>query len=292
MKLRNVMVWGVLLLVAGLAGGLGARAQGARAQGSHSVHLPLILSSPPGPTIHYFRANVEIADPGDTIQLEWASTGGVSASLWRINRGGPIAEIWDVAPTGAFTYTISTTEREYVQFSLYVADAEGDSNGAGLTIPLTCPDTWFFSPAPDGCPGAPAVFSDGAEQPFESGYMLWVEEVVAGGGPGIYVLYDDEIVSPRWNFYPDTWEEGDPLCDVGQPPPGLYQPQRGFGKLWCDEPGVRDRLGWATEPETGYETAVQRDSAPKYSTFYVRAADGNVWKLLPERSGWEKIIVE
>ncbi|MFO7540600.1 MAG: hypothetical protein R6X32_21395 [Chloroflexota bacterium] len=39
-------------------------------------------------------------------------------------------------------------------------------------------------------------------------------------------------------------------------------------------------------------TAVQYDAALKYTTLYVRAADGNVWKLLPERSGWEKIMVD
>jgi hypothetical protein len=37
---------------------------------------------------------------------------------------------------------------------------------------------------------------------------------------------------------------------------------------------------------------VQFTSSPKYATTYIRAADGNVWKLLPERSGWEKIIVD
>lgn len=287
MKHRSLIVWGMLLVVVALAG-----AWGARAQGDHTTYLPLITSSPSGPTIHFFRANVEIAGPGDTIQLEWASTGGDSASLWRISRGGPIAEFWDVSPTGTFSYTISTAEREYVQFALYVSNAEGESSDADLSIPLTCPDTWFFSPAPDGCPGAPAHFADGAEQPFEAGYMVWVEDGWAEGQAGIYVLYDDEVFSPRWAFYADTWEEGEPLCNVGEVPPGLYQPERGFGNLWCEEQEVRARLGWATEPETGYETAVQRDSAPRYTTLYVRTADGNVWKLLPERSGWEKIIVD
>jgi hypothetical protein len=29
-----------------------------------------------------------------------------------------------------------------------------------------------------------------------------------------------------------------------------------------------------------------------YNTLYLRAADGRVWKLLPERSGWEKMGYE
>jgi hypothetical protein len=62
--------------------------------------------------------------------------------------------------------------------------------------------------------------------------------------------------------------------------------------VWCEEPTVRDRLGWGTAGEVGYETAVQNTSSPKYTTTYIRAADGNVWKLLPERSGWEKIVVD
>jgi hypothetical protein len=43
--------------------------------------------------------------------------------------------------------------------------------------------------------------------------------------------------------------------------------------------------------ESGYETAVQRTSN-SYSDTYIRAADANVWRLRPEFSGWEKIIVE
>ena len=41
------------------------------------------------------------------------------------------------------------------------------------------------------------------------------------------------------------------------PPWGYYQPVRGFGKAWRQEPGVRDRLGWATDTERGFSAAVQ-----------------------------------
>ncbi len=282
---RNAFVLSTLvLLVVALAGAWRVRAQEGR-----TVFLPIITSASSGlPVIHYFRANVDIADPGETIEMEWASSGGVEADLLRIERGGPIAEFWDVALSGTFTYTIPTHEREYVSFQLSVIGAEGHIAGAGLTILLTCPDSWFFEPAPEGCPGDPALFSRAAEQPFEHGLMVWIE-----GRDGIYVLFDDEVQSPRWSFYEDTWEEeeGEILCDRGPEPPGRSYPRRGFGKLWCNEPDLFDRLGWATSPEVGYDGVVQRDSAPKYTTLYVRAADGNVYKLLPERSGWERIIV-
>jgi hypothetical protein len=254
-------------------------------QTDYAVYLPLIVKPEPAPTILYFQADVEIADPGDTIHLEWESSGAVLGVLTRMSAGGPIAEFWNVEPSGTFTFAISPDFRNFISFMLYVENAAGAGVCQGLTLPLTCPDTWFFEPSPEGCPGMPPLYSDGAEQPFETGIMVWVEAQAL-----IYVLFDDDT-SPHWAIYPDTWEEGEPLCDAGDVPPGSYQPQRGFGKVWCDEPGVRDRLGWATETETAYETAVQRDSAPKYTTLYLRAADDNVWKLWPYQSGWEKIII-
>jgi hypothetical protein len=220
------------------------------------------------------------------VQLTWASVAATTAVLYRMEPGGPIAEWWDVAPSGTFTYTIGLSQRNFLSFALFVQDNEGLSAGQYRQIPLTCPDTWFFTPAPGGCPGGPALFAAGAEQPFERGFMVWVEAEAT-----ITVLFNDDQFSPRWAIYNDTWEEGDPLCDPGPVPPGRLQPQRGFGQVWCEQSDVQSRLGWATESESSYTTAVQSSSAPRYPTRYLRAADFNVWKLLPERSGWEKIIV-
>jgi hypothetical protein len=48
--------------------------------------------------------------------------------------------------------------------------------------------------------------------------------------------------------------------------------------------------GWALDHEIGgYQTAVQSTAYDRYNTLDVRAADGGVWKLLTERSGWEKL---
>lgn len=254
---------------------------------SYTLYLPVVVDQSDQPVILYFEANVPIADPGDTIWLSWDTFNVVTATLYRMSPGGPIVQFWEVAPMGTLSYTIGLHERNFVPFALAVANEAGVGLWQFLNLPLTCPDTWFFEPAPDGCPAGPPLYSAGAEQPFESGYMLWVGEQSL-----IYVLFDDDISSIRWAIYPDTWEEGEELCDPGQPPDGYQQPQRGFGKVWCEETGVQERLGWAVNNEVGYETAVQSTSSPKYTTQYIRAADGNVWKLWPERSGWEKILTE
>ena len=61
----------------------------------------------------------------------------------------------------------------------------------------------------------------------------------------------------RYKSYTDTWAEGQPETAGLTPPPGKLEPKRGFGKIWRDEPGVRDALGWATMPERGDRATLQ-----------------------------------
>ncbi|MFQ5436691.1 MAG: hypothetical protein ACE5FD_17675, partial [Anaerolineae bacterium] len=238
---------------------------------------PTATSTPiPGsPIIHFFRASTDPADPGDTIQLKWQISDADSINIYHLERGGPMGEPhWEVAASAAVTYTIRVGERESTSFILFAANAAGGSQ-ATVTIALTCPDEWFFTPAPEGCPAGPPLFSDAAAQPFEHGLMIWVKEMDA-----IIVLFDDGR-SPHWRMFSDNWNEGDPVDDPAiQPPSGLYQPVRGFGLVWRQETGVRDRLGWGAEIELAYGTAVQRNSPPKYPTIYVLAQNGGVWALL------------
>ena len=251
---------------------------------SHA-YLPSILRDyPPGPVIHTFRANVDIADPGDIILLEWESSRATGAILYHLLPTGQFGNFWTVEPSASMPYEIPETWRNFEHFLLRVNDDEGQWVQAYLNIPLTCPDTWFFEPAPGECPAAPPLFGPGAEQSFEHGLMLWV-----GAQDTIAVLFDDGGI-PKWRMVVDQWDEGEPVDDPSIiPPPGLYQPARGFGLVWREESGVRERLGWATIPEQSYETAVQRTSRWKYNDIYIRALDGGVWRLLPEGSGWEHI---
>ncbi len=104
-----------------------------------------------------------------------------------------------------------------------------------------------------GLPTASAATAPGATQAFERGRMIW-----RGDTSRIYVLCGGEQAGPAVYDFPDTWDAGQDPGGGPAPPPGLFLPQRGFGKLWRDTPAVRDCLGYAlTAEETGYTLQAQ-----------------------------------
>jgi len=94
-----------------------------------------------------------------------------------------------------------------------------------------------------GCPVELEKSIWSAEETFIGGYMFWRSDLLL-----IYALYSDGT----WQSFADTWDESQMESDPTiEPPPGYLQPKRGFGKVWREQPGVRDKLSWATTPERG-----------------------------------------
>jgi hypothetical protein len=114
-------------------------------------------------------------------------------------------------------------------------------------VPLDGQFTVLFDPGALGCPAAPTAIVWAAYERFERGAMLWRSDTNL-----TYILYNDGT----WELSNLAWD-GREIPTRGEPPPGLYRPERGFGYVW----GVRDdvfaRLGWATMPEKGFCAAVQ-----------------------------------
>lgn len=116
-----------------------------------------------------------------------------------------------------------------------------------------------------GCPVGQAITTSAAWQPFETGLMLWRQDTNL-----IYIL-----TTNRTNFMGDTWRQDiDPAFDSTiQPPADLFQPVRGFGKIWREQPAIREALGWATAEEQGFSAIIQpftnglawRDEAGEFS---------------------------
>ncbi len=118
-----------------------------------------------------------------------------------------------------------------------------------LMTPVAEPDNGP-TPLPDGFPPITNAEVQVAEQVFEGGRMFWVQPVNQ-----IWVMVVTEEGNGQWLVYEDNFDESvDPATDPALVPPedGLIQPERGFGKLWRENPEVRDALGWAVTPEFGY----------------------------------------
>jgi hypothetical protein len=116
----------------------------------------------------------------------------------------------------------------------------------------------FNRQQPLGCPlpGEDYSYTEAATARFERGQMYWVNQ--RGGRSLIHVIYYNADGTLSHQVFNDTWQEGEDPVDTGlEPPEGLYEPRRGFGKVWREQPGVADRIGWALEHERAVRASYQ-----------------------------------
>jgi hypothetical protein len=107
-----------------------------------------------------------------------------------------------------------------------------------------------------GCPTSAETGLDVVVQHFEHGWMIWHAQLDTAPAT-IYTLFDD---NQQYSRFDDTYLAAvDPLKGPFVPPAGLFQPSGGFGKIWREGSiaGVRDRLGWASAPETPGPGAIE-----------------------------------
>ncbi len=258
---------------------------------SYCDNVPVLSNAP---TILSFTVEPDTASPGDMVTVQWSTSGGVTASLQQ-NVNGNFAEPVEVALNGSTQVTLGTDQRGWVDFHLELTGNDQRSDMKTAWLGIICPDAFFFTSAPPpasaGCPYRPAARIQAAEQVFEHGRMIWIDAIPAESSrtgsaepSRIYVFYDPGVVDAWgvWQFYADTWVEGEPETDPALvPPEGRFQPIRGFGKVWRVTPEVRNRLGWAVATETGYRADYQWGSDYYFQagSLFLKAASGKVLKL-------------
>jgi serine/threonine protein kinase len=102
-----------------------------------------------------------------------------------------------------------------------------------------------------GCPTGPANITWAAWEPFERGHMLWREDTNL-----VYVLHfrnGTDTSAGDWRLIVDEWDGSNPDGIGLSPPPGLYEPKRGFGWVWRTYlGGPSSQVGWAREEEKGF----------------------------------------
>jgi len=252
---------------------------------------PLILSFTASPTITH--------NLGDVVHLAWEA-GGQRAELCPLTGTGP-TNCQDAPLVGEQDVVIDELALTYVGFALRVYT---DAQTALKTVELhpQCQNLrpWFFAGPPLRCPADQALTSYAASQRFERGLMIWVE-----GTDEFYVFYDEpddqgfQVVQRTvgLELKPGASEDN----RIGEdPPPGLYEPVSGFGLIWRGEvewpysDNVRERLGWATVPESGYDTAYQCSTPayPRLWNCFLLGPGGEVLHLRPDSTAGVRILWE
>ncbi len=222
-----------------------------------------------------FTVTPNIVTPGSAVTLAWEvlGTGGVTVEQ-RIPNTSVVTQVVQAqSPKGTATVYLPDYAAYSVQFTLWTA-----ARDASLTadVQIHCPYTFFFGAA-DGCPVRAVAEIEAAYQQFEGGMMVW-----RGDTREIYVLYEDGPYQNGTVTY--TTEASyatmpDPDATL-MPPLDRFVPAHGFGKIWANAPGVREKLGWALGSEQSYrmtiqEVAMTREPPPGV-LFYFTLPDGAV----------------
>ncbi|MGC9347496.1 MAG: hypothetical protein ACP5JG_05080 [Anaerolineae bacterium] len=267
--------------------------------GTPEPQPPPTDTPPPLEIVTFDVATEGKSDGGKVITCTWETRGATRVRIL-VGTARRFMPWREVAPRGTVTFDLATTLYNNPDVTL-IAFGDGDTQvQESITLDWPCAHDYFFesgdyavpaSAIPQVCPANAPFITQGSYQPFEKGLMIWLEDVE--GRDVVYVLYDNYV----WDLHEDTWEEGEPDRDpLVIPPEGRQQPIRGFGKVWREQPEVRDRLGWATAGETAYSGVHQREIQESIGgTQYVRTIDGRViklaglggygsmWAYLPER---------
>ncbi|MBA3874682.1 MAG: hypothetical protein H0X30_36605 [Anaerolineae bacterium] len=240
--------------------------------------------NPNAPRIEFFTTNVQQVEPGGVVTLFWSVRGARNAIIYRVDSSGARGNLWNVPPDGNLPITISRRDRGQATFLLSAGDGDLETTQS-LSVPLSCPDPWFFQPPPDACPAGPAQATTIIEEPFERGRMLYIQS-----RNRVYVLFNDTH-SPAWlsfenKFNPAVDKESE---ESFVPPPNLFQPVRVLGFVWRGNDVVRNRLGLGSAAETQYDGFIQVVKNDDKEDLYLNSADKSILELLPGGDIWQII---
>jgi hypothetical protein len=254
-----------------------------------------------GPHVAFFRVTpVTTQNAGDPLSMEWQAVGD-RAEICPIDGTGPIAS-WcrDVPLVGSSEFVTAEESMGVVALGLRVW-AGTAFTWSVVDVQLQCQNLrqWFFDTAPQRCPDSAPRESYAAGQYFERGLMVWIAD-----WDDFYVFYrgkdEQGFQTFDWILEPVLRPGASEGHRVGETPPaGLYEPVSGFGLIWRGEmegvrADVRQRLGWATAPEAGFDTAYQcvTPSHPHLWTCFLRGPQGEILRLSPDSSAQVRFLWE
>ncbi|MEO1288319.1 MAG: hypothetical protein AAFV93_11165 [Chloroflexota bacterium] len=185
-----------------------------------------------------------------------------------------------VTPSATMTATASSTALVLPTSEIVAVTQPASSNADRI-----CDTNWFFiEPRPESCPLNPPTATNGVYQEFQNGYMIWIAST-----NGIYIIYNDAN-QPRWEVRRDFFEETNPAMSYLDNPPNQigagWTPRRGFGLIWTQNIGIRNRLGYATQQwEEPFSAQLQTDDA---NSIFISTPRNFVFGLVGDYSNWQR----
>lgn len=129
-----------------------------------------------------------------------------------------------------------------------------------------------------------------ARQYFERGYLYWWDQPDDRGLIwAISIAQPDARQGLQWSGpYEDVWDGAEPYsCDAARANPD--GPIRGFGRLWCDRPGVAETIGAARGSEQGTGNTNNYGGVQFFQggVMLYSPLDREVWVLF-NQGGWQR----
>ncbi len=247
----------------------------------HIRRIAESLSLPP-PTsdigIDDFTVTAEdLTNGAKRLTFRWLAH-GANRGVIRSGTSQRFPDSWMVESAGELIVDVGGTLVADPMMTLYVMnDVSGQEAFASVVVPWPCDHGYFFQPGPQRCPQGAAIVTEGAYQPFEGGFMIWLPRPDLPQ-PSIYAFTN----SGQLFVYPDTWSTGEPAnASAETPPEGLFEPVGGFGKVWREQSLVRDSLGWGTAKEALYTVTFQAEADETSPIIaYLTQPNGSIVKLL------------
>jgi serine/threonine-protein kinase len=234
---------------------------------------PAQLHSGPGKgysSIGVLEGDTNLALLGRNAQGDWLKVKSVSGEEgWvRTDQIEAFMAILDIpvvaesTPTSTVALTVSNTPSPTPTDTPIPPTATPTNEQVSAVVPVSCTNEpqgefrrlWEKHRGQLGCPHQISPIGGFyAEQPFQNGHMFWSKD-------GRIYLATIGKDSGKWQLFPEDaspWKEGMPQlsCEV-QVPPGLVQPVRGFGGLWCANADLREQIGWGLDVERGFEDGI------------------------------------
>ncbi len=219
------------------------------------------------------------------------------ATTWTPTPTPPPAATWTLTPPPAVTWTPTSTPPPAATWTPTPAPSTPTPTPVptynGPRPPGRFGDIWDSVGGATGSLGIPGdIFFERnySHQYFSSGLMFWWSN--PAGPDYIWGVSNGGNASSGtgWSRYVDTWSNSEPVlppaCPDAKEPNG---PKHGFGKVWCENPAVKNTLGAAIQPEFGsgdvYEKAILQYFS-KGVIFYI-PANQKIWVLM-DNGSWQQ----